>query len=159
MTAELDLAARLRDVHPPADPPWWPPAPGWWILLAIGLVLLAVAIRYSIPRWRRWRMRRGFLAALEAIAQRHRSGAPETATAGEVSQLLRRAVLQRYPESGAASLVGEGWIAFLAARDRAPGRFESLTSALTVGPYGRPGTMVDAVALLGAARGWLHAAI
>ncbi|MEP6880575.1 MAG: DUF4381 domain-containing protein, partial [Dokdonella sp.] len=31
----------LRDIHLPADPSWWPPAPGWWILAAI---LLGVTI-------------------------------------------------------------------------------------------------------------------
>jgi len=159
MSVELDLAARLRDVHPPSEPPWWPPAPGWWIVLLIALMLLALAIRYARPRWRRWRMRRGLLAALEAIARRHRAGAPETATAAEVSQLLRRAALERFPQSDAAGLVGEGWMAFLAACDRAPGRFESVREALTVGPYGTPGTKVDVATLLSAVRGWLRVAI
>ena len=159
MNVELDLAARLRDVHPPSEPPWWPPAPGWWIVALIALALLALAIRYALPRWRRWRMRRGLLGALEAIARRHRAGALETATAADVSQLLRRAALERFPQSDAAGLVGERWIAFLAARDRAPGRFESVREALTVGPYGSPGTTVDVTALLSAVRGWLRAAI
>jgi len=159
MNVELDLAARLRDVHPPPEPPWWPPAPGWWIVLLITLALLALAIRYALPRWRRWRMRRGLLAALEAIARRHRAGALDTATAADVSQLLRRAALERFPQSGAAGLVGDGWIAFLAARDRTPGRFQSVREALTVGPYGAPGTTVDVAALLSAVRGWLRTAI
>jgi len=159
MNAELDLAARLRDVHPPPEPPWWPPAPGWWIVLLITLALVALAIRYALPRWRRWRMRRGLLAALAAIARRHRAGALDTATAADVSQLLRRAALERFPQSGAAGLVGERWIAFLAARDRTPGRFQSVREALTMGPYGVPGTTVDVAALLSAVRGWLRTAI
>jgi hypothetical protein len=128
-------------------------------VLLITLALLALAIRYALPRWRRWRMRRGLLGTLEAIARRHRAGALETATAADVSQLLRRAALERFPQSEAAGLVGERWIAFLAARDRAPGRFEPVREALTVGPYGAPGTKVDVAALLSAVRGWLRAAI
>ena len=159
MNVELDLAAALRDVHPPPEPPWWPPAPGWWILLAVALVLLAVAVRYARPRWRRWRMRRKLLAELEMIVRRHRGGALETATAADVSQLLRRAALERYPQIAAAGLVGDDWIAFLAARDRAPDRIESLRDALTAAPYRSRGTQVDAKALLVAVRGWLHAAI
>jgi hypothetical protein len=72
--------------------------------------------------------------------------------------LLRRAALERFPQLGAAGLVGDDWIAFLAARDRTPGRFESLRNALTAAPY-RSAGQVDATALLVAVRGWLHAAI
>jgi hypothetical protein len=72
---------------------------------------------------------------------------------------LRRAALQRFPQSDAAGLVGERWIAFLAARDRAPGRLEPVREALTIGPYGAPGMKLDAAALLSAVRGWLRAAI
>ena len=159
MEAGLDLAVLLRDVHPPAEPPWWPPAPGWWIALVVAIGLLAIAIRHAHPRWQRWRMRRKLIAELQAIARRHRAGAPEISTAAEVSQLLRRAALERFPQLGAAGLVGEDWIAFLAARDRERGRFESLREALTAAPYRKPGTPVDAAALLAAARGWLLAAI
>jgi hypothetical protein len=159
MSAGPDLAALLRDVHPPVEPPWWPPAPGWWILLALAFVLLAITIRYLRPRWQRWRMRRKLLAELQIIVRRHRGGAPETATAADVSQLLRRAALERFPQLAAAGLVGDDWIAFLAACDRERGRFESLREALTAAPYRPPGTQVDAGALLAAARGWLLASI
>jgi len=159
MTIEVELAVRLRDVHPPPEPPWWPPAPGWWVALVVGAILVALAIRYALPYWRRWRMRRRLLAVLEAIARRHRAGAIEAATAVEVSQLLRLAALERFPQSDAAGLCGGAWIEFLEARDRVPGRFEALRTALTVAPYGLPGTSADAAALLRAAQGWLRAVI
>ena len=43
----------LRDIHLPADPAWWPPAPGWWLLL--GPALLAIAAAAILLRPRRWR--------------------------------------------------------------------------------------------------------
>ncbi len=159
MIPDLELAARLRDVHPPPEPAWWPPAPGWWVALLIGVLLAAIAIRHALPWWRRWRVRRRLLAALEAIARRHRAGAPAAATAADVSQLLRLAVLERFPERGAAGLHGEDWIAFLVACDRVPGRFDALRAALTVTPYARPGAGADAAPLLRAARGWLRAVV
>ena len=52
MNLDFELAARLRDLHPPEAPPWWPPAPGWWIALALALVLAAIAVHHLRPRWR-----------------------------------------------------------------------------------------------------------
>lgn len=144
MIAEAELLARLRDVHPPAEPAWWPPAPGWWLVALIALALLALALRVAPGLWRRLRLRRRLLRALER--------APGAA---EVSQLLRIAVLERFPQAGAAGLTGERWIAFLESCDRAPGRFAELAAALTEAPYRAPGGE-DLAALRRAARGWLR---
>ncbi len=158
MIPQLDLLARLRDVHPPAEPPWWPLAPGWWIALALLVALAVLVIRYAPPWWRRLRLRRRLLAALDAIARRHRAGAPADAAVVEVSQLLRLAALTRFPERNVAGLHGGDWVAFLESRDRKPDRMESVREALTAAPY-RPLARVDAAPLLKAARGWLRAVI
>jgi len=145
MIPELELLARLRDLHPPPATGWWPPAPGWWLLLALATLLAAIAVRHAPGWWRRLRLRRRLLAALEA-----------TASAAEVSQLLRVAVLARFPGRGAEALHGAAWIDFLESRDRAPGRFAGLRDALTVHPYrpARPGE--DLARLRAAVRGWLQ---
>lgn len=143
-----ELAARLRDAHAPEAPLWWPPAPGWWLALLAALALASLALRHGVPRWRRYRQRRRLLAALECAAG-----------AAEVSQLLRAAALARYPQHQAAGLQGEAWIAFLEARDRAPGRFAALHEALLAAPY-RPAAAPEALApLRAAARGWLRAVL
>lgn len=161
MIPELELLARLRDAHPPPAPDWWPLAPGWWLALALAVALAVLAIRFGPPWWRRLRLRRRLLAALEAIARRHRAGAPVEATAAELSALLRLAALARFPDRGVAGLHGSAWVAFLDACSGAPGAmFGPLTplqDALTVAPYGPPGATLDAAALLQAARHWLRA--
>jgi hypothetical protein len=168
MIADLDLLARLRDVHPPPAPSWWPLAAGWWAMLVVIVVLVVISIRIAPPWWRRLRLRRRLMAMLEAIARRHRAGAPAEATVAEVSSLLRRAALARFPESAVAGLHGGDWLAFLEARDRTPGRFAALRGALTVAPYApyaslapndRHGAGIDAAPLLRAARGWLRAVL
>ncbi len=159
MNPELDLLARLRDVHAPPEPPWWPPAPGWWLVALLAVALLVIAIRYGPSWWRRLRLRRRLMAALEAIARRHRAGAPAAATVAEVSSLLRLAALARFPERDAAGLHGGAWIAFLEGCERAPGRFEPLREVLTVAPYAPAGANFDAASLLRSARGWLRAVL
>jgi len=50
----------LRDIHLPEPVGWWPPAPGWWALLALAL---AGAAAWGWLAWRRrTRVRRAALA-------------------------------------------------------------------------------------------------
>ena len=155
MNFDFELAARLRDAHPPESPPWWPPAPGWWLAIVVALVLAAIAVHRLRPRWRRFLLRRRLLAELEAAA-----------SAAEISQLLRVAALARFPQHPAAGLHGAPaglhgaqWIAFLEACDREPGRFAALAEALTAMPYRAPRAGDDVAPLRAAARGWLRAAV
>ena len=95
----------LRDVHLPAAPGVWPPAPGWWLLL--GVLLLGLAVFVALRLRRRHRRRRWqslFDAALAAAS------AP-AARVGRASDLLRRAA--RRCDTAAALLQGEAWLRFL----------------------------------------------
>jgi hypothetical protein len=148
MIPELELLARLRDAHPPEAPSWWPPAPGWWLALALAAALVVIAMRYAPAWWRRLRLRRRLLAALEAAA-----------SAAEMSQVLRLAALERFPQRASAGLHGADWLAFLEACDRAPGRFAALGATLTVTPYRAGGVPEDLARLRAAARGWLRAVL
>ncbi|MDH4094702.1 MAG: DUF4381 domain-containing protein [Betaproteobacteria bacterium] len=148
MIPDAELAARLRDLHPPPEPSWWPPAPGWWLLALVVVVLAVLAWRRAAPWWRRLRLRRRLLALLEGAG-----------SAAEISQLLRAAALARFPQADAAGLHGAGWVAFLEARDRAPGRFAALGDALTAAPYRPPGTAENLAPLRAAARAWLKAVL
>lgn len=144
MIPEIELLARLRDLHPPLSPPWWPPAPGWWLVALVAAALLYFALRRAPAWWRRLRLRRRLLRALGACA-----------SAADVSQLLRIAALERFPQARAAGLHGERWIAFLEERD--PGRFAGLRETLTEAPY--RADAADVAPLREAARGWMRAVL
>lgn len=47
-----DALAMLKPLIEPAPISWWPPAPGWWILACL---LLLIIIGTFIFLWRRWR--------------------------------------------------------------------------------------------------------
>ncbi|HCG70266.1 MAG TPA: DUF4381 domain-containing protein, partial [Gammaproteobacteria bacterium] len=34
-----DPLTALKDIYPPVEPHWWPPAPGWWL---VAMLLFAV---------------------------------------------------------------------------------------------------------------------
>ncbi len=98
----------LRDVHLPAAPALWPPAPGWW-LLAVALVLVVLVLWVLVLAWlRRRRRQRGWLALFDQQLAVAPNAAARIATA---SELLRRAARDCAPE--AAQLQGEPWLHFL----------------------------------------------
>lgn len=148
MIPELELLARLRDLHPSAAPSWWPPAPGWWLALVLAVALAVIAIRTLPGWWRRLRLRRRLMAALAAAA-----------SAAEVSQLLRLAALERFPEREPAGLTGADWVAFLEDCAGAPRRFAALAAALTELPYRARGADDEIARLRAAARAWLRAVL
>jgi hypothetical protein len=70
----MDPLAELRDIVTPPPPSAWPWAPGWWILLILGLLLLSTSI-WWFWRWRqRSRPRRLALKQLAQLQQQEAEG-------------------------------------------------------------------------------------
>ena len=134
-TSPADPLAALRDIHGPADPEFWPPAPGWIALAvlvtAIGLAATVLAAR----RWRAGRFRREALASLRSLRARHLEGAPDNEIAAELSALIRRVALARRPREEVAGLTGDRWLAWLEAIP--PGIGVAVRAALLEAPYAR----------------------
>ncbi|GAA5121260.1 DUF4381 domain-containing protein [Luteolibacter yonseiensis] len=139
--ASLD---RLHDLVLPPPVPWWPPAPGWMILLAVLAVLCLMFLVSRFMRWQADRYRREALALLDD---------PATPPA-EWSAILKRAALAAWPREQTAHLTGKDWLAFLdrtAGMDlflKGPARhLESIAFA--------PAGQADLVRLKTAAREWI----
>jgi hypothetical protein len=135
--------SQLRDIHLPTRIGWWPPAPGWWVLLALLLVLLAGGLiwRYARKRnaWRRF--------ARAELARLRTSNEPPQATVSALSVLLRRVAISRFPREQVAALNGETWLAFLDSSIDKPIGFQSVTGRLlTSAPY-RADTAIEPTAL------------
>ncbi len=105
-------ALQLRDIHLPAEPGWWPPAPGWWVVAVLLLVLLVWATRIALRHYHLHRQRQHILALLDALAQRPGDDVTPAKIA-EISTLLRRLALMRYPRQQVAALTGAEWLRFL----------------------------------------------
>ena len=97
--ASLD---RLRDIATPDPIPIWPPAVGWWVLLAIVTTVLLLTTWNWIQIWHRRSYRR------EAVRHMKRA-----TTAKEISETLKRTALVAFPREETASLSGEAWYSWL----------------------------------------------
>lgn len=107
MQNNVDLSG-LKDIIIPTAPAWFPPAPGWWVVIgcALGLCLLTLTLSYLWyvnPR----------TYALRELKQLKQTALSPTAFAKEASLLLKRIALLRFGVTNVAKLSAEKWEAFL----------------------------------------------
>lgn len=147
----------LKDIHLPDPIAWWPPAPGWWILAGL-VLLLALAGFWLFRRRGKGRLRRSALKELARIEHAQRDRPDGRGLATELSVLLRRVAISVEPRSEVASLAGEAWLAWLdqgVAQTPYAGCFtRGAGRALVEAPY-NPKAEVDADKLVRLARVWI----
>ncbi|MEM8815116.1 MAG: DUF4381 domain-containing protein [Pseudomonadota bacterium] len=103
----------LRDIKLPEPVSWWPPAPGWWLLLALlAGALLWLCVR-SLRAYRRDRARRYALRTLKRLEARYDADGNAVALGLALSELVRRTMLAYAPRAGVAGLTGDAWLAWL----------------------------------------------
>jgi hypothetical protein len=122
---------RLHDIVEPPPVPWWPPAPGWYVVAMI----VAIAAIYGAWRgWRHWKAnayRRAALAELAGIATR---ASTDPAAWLDLPPLVKRTAIVAFGRDDVAALSGSVWLAYL---DRTGG-----TTAFARGP----GELLEALA-------------
>jgi hypothetical protein len=146
-------ALQIRDVHLPVSPEIWPPAPGWWLLAVTVLVLLLWITIRLLRLWRRRRLQKEILASLDKL-QREYSDEQIPHFLAEVSILLRRVALMKFPRQQVAALTGKGWLSFLDQHGGDGEYSNGVGSVLAAGPYARH-CEVDKNALLLLTRKWI----
>lgn len=113
---QADPLQQLKDVHLPAEPSWWPPAPGWW-LLALALVALALFAWRQLRGWQARRQPHLLAARLhEQLVSDLQAGTLEPERyVHEANALLKRIMLHARQEASAAALSGDAWLSRLQA--------------------------------------------
>lgn len=94
----------LRDIHLPPDVSPFPIAYGWWLMLAL-LILIILMIQFALYV-RRYSKSRYALKLLRNVSTLNAVYAAQ-----QMSEILRRICVFKYKE--AASLLGSQWIDFL----------------------------------------------
>jgi len=97
-------------IHPAAPAPvtWWPPAPGWWLLLVLAMVA-GFALPWLTLRWRRLTARRRRSGqALEDIPV----DLSDQQWLSEINSLLKRLLIRR-GDIAPTRLFGQQWLEYL----------------------------------------------
>ena len=147
------LLLDLRDIQVPDSVPWWPPAPGWWLLGLLVILLLSALLRWL---YRRGAVRRAALTELHAIRQRFQSHADTGRLAADLNILLKRVALVRQPQQDCAALNGEPWLAYLDRHGQGGVRFSQGEGRwLATAPYAKESAF-DAPRLLQIVEQWIR---
>ena len=148
------LPLELRDIHDAPPPGFWPPAPGWWIIALLAILALTALSRRLFQRYYRWRRQRMALVILADIYQAFVQDKNASRFAAEVSILMRRLALLRFPRRNVAGLSGANWLAFL---DETGGKGRFINgpgSILKTAPY-MPKTELNAQELYALVKDWI----
>ncbi len=103
----IDLSG-LRDVHGLMEPSFFPPAIGWW--LVAGFILCLFILVWG---WYRFYYMSSKQYAQRVLREIMRAGLPTMALGVEISKLLKRVALVRFPREKVAELSGTEWAQFL----------------------------------------------
>jgi len=125
---------QLNDIVEPAAPAFWPPAPGWYMVGAVVLLLVVMAF---LILWRRWQAnayRRQALSELVALRDGALSISPPHERISALASLLRRVALQAAAREQVACLSGAAWIEYLSKQSKTPPS-PNVATLLCRGPY------------------------
>jgi len=149
-----DLLSQLRDIHGAAPAPWWPPAPGWWLLALLLLVSLVWLGRRMLARYRVQQRRKQMLGWIDHLnANISPQGDPQ-AYLSTLNRIFKLVALRAFPGQPCAALNGQDWVSFLTEKMHKSPSAESL-GVLALGPY-EPAPKFDPELLSELARYWIR---
>ncbi len=129
-----DLLSQLRDIHAAPAVPWWPPAPGWWLLALLVLVLLAWLGRRVLARYRIHQRRKQMLGWINHLNTSIDPQRDPQAYLSTLNRIFKLVALRAFPGQHCAALAGQDWTDFLTDKMKHSQLTQSL-NVLASGPY------------------------
>ena len=129
-----DLLSQLRDIHLAAPVSWWPPAPGWWVLALLVLVLLLWAGRRMLARFRLHQRRKQMLGWVDHLNENIDPNRNPQEYLSTLNRIFKLVALRAFPDQQCAVLNGQEWAGFLIEKMKNVPSAESL-GVLASGPY------------------------
>jgi len=143
------LLKSLHEIQIPNTLAWWPLAPGWYGV--VGIILAGAIAVYGIYKFQKRKRYNQRIWALYSAAEHIKDS---TQCMAELSKLLKRIALLKYPAGTVAQLHGQAWLEFL----NKTGHTQEFTSAtgqaLTAEAYKKQSNM-DIEPLLRLTKSWI----
>jgi len=148
---------QLRDIHMPADPGFWPLAPGWWLLIILALIGVYLLLK-KLKHMRHKKHLIGLLQKqLQQLREDYNKHNNKHTLAIQISDLLKRFVRHILDDSNATALSGEAWLNYL--NSRVGGDvFNEFEEELTQAQY-RPDLDYDVSKLIAVVKNYFPTAI
>ena len=154
-----DPLAALHPLRDPASIGWWPLAPGWWVLIALAVIAIAIACYYLVRRYRANAYRRLALKQLQTIQSRYADGPGDDLciqnTASDSNALLKSVALRVFPRHDIAALSGDAWLDFLNKTRRSESTDTEFSTAFANAAYLAKVPDLDAEQLFRACQNWI----
>lgn len=111
--AKLDPLNQLKDIHLPNPIGWWPLAPGWYVVLILLCVFIALLTALFYKKHCNARPKKQALLLLQQYIRQYEKDHNAQLASARVSELLKRVALVYFPRQQVASIHGDAWIEFL----------------------------------------------
>ena len=155
-----DPLAALHPLREPALIGWWPPAPGWWAVLALVIMAISLLAYFLIKRRRDNRYRRLALAQLLALYHDLNQSADGEDTNRDcitaINALLKSVALRAFPRHDIAALSGRAWLDFLNTSRQDTNTATEFSPAFATAAYQRDLPDLDHEQLFQAAKRWIR---
>ena len=103
----------LRDMHLPPPVSFWPPAPGWWIMIGLFLILCLCFVFFHLKTRRYSRLKREALRLIQKYESRFLGRQDAAQAYRDLSLLTRRLMVTLSSDPRVAGIHGERWPEFL----------------------------------------------
>ncbi len=162
MEAE-DPLSELADIHLPDAVNFWPPAPGWWVLLALVIFALFLVYRQQLARLFLRRRLDSALRELDSAYRSFQQGQHNPMQRNEAGLLLlqtfnailKRVALVHFNDPALPKMNGRVWLRFLDAQSNSAEFTVGTGQVLGDGIY-RPVFAADVAALHTLCRRWIE---
>jgi hypothetical protein len=113
MSADPTSIENLFVLVTPPPVSWWPPAPGWFVVGGVGVVLVVWTAWRVWKRWRAAAYRRAARAELRQLKTLVANPRQRGAALRQLPELIKRMALAAFPREEVACLSGMEWLRFL----------------------------------------------